>query len=116
MCRAVQLEDWEGFDLFRVARLTDGRPLQTVGLNLLRKRGLIGKLGLAEDKLSSFLQVGRRRRAGTRRLGIARWRQGTCRVEQFGGPHDPPRVLLSSRFGSSAEKAHHLGGCQIART
>ncbi|GAB4821974.1 hypothetical protein N2152v2_009020 [Parachlorella kessleri] len=51
------LEDWERFDVFEVARLTDGRPLQTVGLNLLRKRGLIAKLRLADDKLRSFLQA-----------------------------------------------------------
>lgn len=51
------MEDWEGFDIFRVAQLTEGRPLQTVGLNLLRKRGLIAKLRLPEDKLRSFLQA-----------------------------------------------------------
>lgn len=53
------MEDWDRFDVFKVARLTDGRPLQTVGLNLLRKRGLIGKLQLAEDRLAAFLQARR---------------------------------------------------------
>jgi hypothetical protein len=51
----LQLEDWQGFDVFRVAQLTDGRPLQTVALALLRKRGLVARLGLPEDRLRSFL-------------------------------------------------------------
>lgn len=59
------MEDWDRFDVFKVARLTDGRPLQTVGLNLLRKRGLIGKLQLAEDRLAAFLQA---------RRGVGGWR------------------------------------------
>ena len=49
------LEDWERFDVFRVAQLTEGRPLRTVALHLLRRRGLVGRLGLPEDKLTSFL-------------------------------------------------------------
>ena len=50
-----QLDDWESFDVFRLAELTDGRPLQTVALALLRKRGLIARLGLPEDRLRCFL-------------------------------------------------------------
>jgi hypothetical protein len=38
-----------------VAQLTDGRPLQTVASVLLRKRGLVSRLGLPEDKLRCFL-------------------------------------------------------------
>jgi hypothetical protein len=41
--------------VFRVAQLTDGRPLQTVALALLRRRGLVARLGLPEDRLRSFL-------------------------------------------------------------
>ncbi|KAL4858608.1 Calcium/calmodulin-dependent 3' [Chlorella vulgaris] len=49
------LEDWEAFNVFKLAQLTDGRPLQTVTLALLRKRGLVSRLGLPEDRLRSFL-------------------------------------------------------------
>ncbi|EFN57910.1 hypothetical protein CHLNCDRAFT_34322 [Chlorella variabilis] len=49
------LEDWEAFDVFKLARLTDGRPLQAVALALLRKRGLVSRLGLPEERLRSFL-------------------------------------------------------------
>ena len=51
----MQLEAWETFDVFTLARLTDGRPLQTVALALLRKRGLVARLGLPEERLRSFL-------------------------------------------------------------
>lgn len=51
----LQLEDWEAFNVFKLAQLTDGRPLQTVTLALLRKRGLVSRLGLPEDRLRSFL-------------------------------------------------------------
>ena len=51
----LQLEDWEAFDVFKLARLTDGRPLQAVALALLRKRGLVSRLGLPEERLRSFL-------------------------------------------------------------
>ncbi|PRW56816.1 3, 5 -cyclic phosphodiesterase pde-4 [Chlorella sorokiniana] len=49
------LEDWEAFDVFRLAELTDGRPLQTVALGLLRRRGLLARLCLPEDRLRNFL-------------------------------------------------------------
>lgn len=41
--------------MFRLAQLSDGRPLQAVVLGLLRKRGLISRLDLPEDRLRSFL-------------------------------------------------------------
>lgn len=50
-----QLEDWEAFDVFRLADLTGGRPLQAVTLGLLRQRGLLARLGLPEQRVRSFL-------------------------------------------------------------
>ena len=53
----LQLEQWEGFDIFEVARLSRGRPLQTVALAALQHFGLVEKLGLPPAKLSAFLQA-----------------------------------------------------------
>lgn len=49
------LEDWEAFDVFRLAELTGGRPLQAVSLGLLRRRGLLARLCLPEERVRSFL-------------------------------------------------------------
>ncbi|KAL4441504.1 hypothetical protein ABPG77_002008 [Micractinium sp. CCAP 211/92] len=49
------LEDWEAFDVFRLAELTGGRPLQAVALGLLRRRGLLSRLCLPEERVRSFL-------------------------------------------------------------
>lgn len=51
----AQLEDWEAFDVFRLAELTGGRPLQAVSLGLLRRRGLLARLCLPEERVRSFL-------------------------------------------------------------
>lgn len=51
----LQLEDWEAFDVFRLAQLTDGRPLQTVALSLLRRRGLLARLCLPEERLRKWV-------------------------------------------------------------
>ena len=56
-CCWLQLDQWEGFDIFEVARLSRGRPLQTVALAALQHFGLVEKLGLPLAKLSAFLQV-----------------------------------------------------------
>ena len=55
--RWPQLDQWEGFDIFEVARLSRGRPLQTVALAALQHFGLVDKLGLPLAQLSAFLQV-----------------------------------------------------------
>ena len=54
---ALQLDSWEGFDVFRVASLTHGRPLETVAVALIRRFELIDKLQLPQDKLCNFLRV-----------------------------------------------------------
>lgn len=49
------LTDWDTFDVFRVAELTEGRPLRTVALHLLRRSGLVARLRLPEQRLAAFL-------------------------------------------------------------
>lgn len=41
--------------MFRLAELTDGRPLQTVALGLLRRRGLLARLCLPEERLRKWV-------------------------------------------------------------
>lgn len=43
--------------MFRLAELTDGRPLQTVVLSLLRRRGLLARLCLPEERLRKWVLV-----------------------------------------------------------
>ncbi|KAL4444281.1 hypothetical protein ABPG75_012018 [Micractinium tetrahymenae] len=50
-----RLEDWESFDVFRLAEVTGRRPLQAVTLGLLRRRGLLARLCLPEERVRSFL-------------------------------------------------------------
>lgn len=49
--------DWNEFDVFAVARLSRGRPLQTVTWALLQHFDLIDSLSLPQDKLRRFLKV-----------------------------------------------------------
>ena len=53
-----QLLDWNGFDVFAVARFSRGRPLQTVTWALLQHFGLVDSLSLPAAELCSFLKVG----------------------------------------------------------
>lgn len=43
--------------MFRLAELTDGRPLETVVLSLLRRRGLLARLCLPEQRLRKWVLV-----------------------------------------------------------
>ena len=52
-----QVLDWNDFDVFAVARLSRGRPLQTVTWALLQHFDLIDSLSLPQDKLRRFLKV-----------------------------------------------------------
>lgn len=54
----LQLDNWSTFDVFKVARLSHGKPLQKVTLALLDHFDLVGKLQLERMKVTSFLQVG----------------------------------------------------------
>lgn len=53
----LQLDDWCKFDVFKVAQLADGAPLQRVTLALLDRFDLVDKLHLDRGKLQSFLRV-----------------------------------------------------------
>lgn len=53
----VQLDSWTTFDVFKVARLSNGKPLQKVVLALLDHFDLVAKLQLDRSKLVSFLRV-----------------------------------------------------------
>ena len=55
--RAPQVLDWNDFDVFSVARLSRGRPLQTVTWALLQHFDLIESLSLPPDQLRRFLKV-----------------------------------------------------------
>ena len=43
--------------MFEVARLSRGRPLETVALAALQRFGLVDKLDLPPAKLAAFLRV-----------------------------------------------------------
>lgn len=53
----AQVLDWNEFDVFTVARISRGRPLQTVTWALLQHFDLIDSLNLPPDKLRRFLKV-----------------------------------------------------------
>ena len=53
----VQLDDFAAFDVFKVARLSQQRPLKAVTMALIQRYDLIAKLSLPVGKLISFLQV-----------------------------------------------------------
>ena len=53
----VQLEEWDSFDVNRVAQLTEGRPLEAVTLEVLHRFDLLEKLKLPREELRSFLRV-----------------------------------------------------------
>ena len=55
----LQLDDFASFDVFKVARLTQQRPLSTVTMALIQRYDLVAKLSLPVGKLTSFLQVPR---------------------------------------------------------
>lgn len=53
----VQLLDWDGFDVFKVAQLSRQRPLQTVTWALMHHFDVVSHFSLPADKLRSFLRV-----------------------------------------------------------
>lgn len=53
----MQLEDWERFNVFRVADLTRGRPLEAVTWALLQRLALLDSLPLDPIRVRAFLRV-----------------------------------------------------------
>ena len=53
----MQLDDFNGFNVFKVARLTQQHPLATVTMALLQRYDLVAKLSLPLGRVTSFLQV-----------------------------------------------------------
>ncbi|KAK9820126.1 hypothetical protein WJX72_006367 [[Myrmecia] bisecta] len=51
-----KLDDWDTFDIFKVAELSKGRPLVTVVMALLRRYDLLDKLTLPLAKTRSFFR------------------------------------------------------------
>ena len=58
-----QVDEW-AFDSFELARVTEGRPLSTLGFALIRRSGITAKLRLDEGKLARL--VGRIARGASR--------------------------------------------------
>ncbi|KAK9815046.1 hypothetical protein WJX73_005831 [Symbiochloris irregularis] len=52
-----QFESLENFDVFKLAKLTEDRPLEAVTLTLLHRYNLCDKLSLPVNKVASYLQV-----------------------------------------------------------
>ena len=48
-----QVDEW-AFDSFELARVTEGRPLSTLGFALIRRSGITAKLRLDEGKLARW--------------------------------------------------------------
>lgn len=53
----AQLGDWERFNVFRVAALSRGHPLETIAWALLQRLGLMESLALEGAKVRRFLRV-----------------------------------------------------------
>lgn len=53
----AQLESLHDFDVFKVAKASSGRPLETVSMALIQRYALIEKLALPPVKLASFLRA-----------------------------------------------------------
>lgn len=51
-----QIDSWIAFNVFQLLRRTDGRPLETVSVALLKQLGLIEELQLPLDKLMNFMR------------------------------------------------------------
>lgn len=49
--------DWERFNVFRVADLSGGRPLEAVTWALLQRLDLLDSLALNQPKVRAFLRV-----------------------------------------------------------
>ena len=63
-----QVDEW-AFDSFQLARVTEGRPLSTLGFALIRRSGIMAKLHLDEGKLARC--VGQERGASRKpQLGL----------------------------------------------
>ena len=55
-----QVDEW-AFDSFELARVTEGRPLSTLGFALIRRSGIMAKLRLDEGKLARWSREGQGR-------------------------------------------------------
>lgn len=53
----ADIESWENFNVFSVAKLVQGHILATIVFFSLEHYSLIEKLGLPEDKLLNFVAV-----------------------------------------------------------
>ena len=56
-CCVEQVDDWDAFDVFKVASLTGDRPLEPIMLAVLQHFDLIDKLRLPDKKLRNYLRV-----------------------------------------------------------
>lgn len=55
---ALQIDNWNRFDVFQVGNLSKGTPLETVTLALFARHDLLDKLKIPYDRLQHFVRVG----------------------------------------------------------
>ena len=53
----MQIDVWNRFDVFQVANLSKGSPLETVTLALFSRHDLLDKLKIPFDRLQRFVRV-----------------------------------------------------------
>lgn len=56
-CRGLQIGDWNNFDVFKVAKLTRNRPLETVVCAGLQHLDVVKPLDLPMQRVHSYLRV-----------------------------------------------------------
>ena len=54
----LQIESWDEFDIFKVSKLTGGKPLEAVAMAVLEDFNLVSSLELNTAKLTRFIKVG----------------------------------------------------------
>ena len=82
-----QVDEW-AFDSFELARVTEGRPLSTLGFALIRRSGITAKLRLDEGKLARWSRA--EGRAGSLPLGGAGERGWQVAIGGTGGLYRRP--------------------------
>lgn len=101
---ATQLYSWDDFNVFRVAVLTNGHPLEVVAMKVIKDLGLITELNLDEEKFRYCWRVSLRLCLWSRELQVEgvmclkplAWRHAAKMCSLAGPPMvDDVRVLMA---------------------